>query len=373
MDKVEVYRGAGALAHLAEEWEWLARQLPQRRFCHDLGWWQAYLDALEPDPDSLYFFLFRDSEGPLAILPVKHFVRRWFGLRQREIGFPDEPHMPFRDMLYRPGAAVPAIIARWRDSLSTEHGLEWDVIRFFWVLRESPLTQVDPATFEVRHLVRCAYFVCDAPYENLSRNYSKNFQANLKKARKRWSKEPGQHYFSVTERKDVERYFAEFLRLEASGWKGAKGTASAIALHPSIEKFYRNLIDQFSPDGRLRIHYLKLHEEVIAAQFCLLVGDTLYILKIAYDEQWSKFSPGTILMEDVIRDCIESGRCRYVNLVGEMDWHHDWQPAYDEICGISSFNSTPMGRISRLVNTAKRHLRPHYKKFVKWRRERARK
>ncbi len=357
---IEAYRGLGGLASLAEDWSHLAAQLARPRICHGQGWWRAYLETLEPDPDSLHFFLFRDALGPVAILPMQYRVVRWMGLPRRELAFPEHAHLPFHDMLLRPGADLPALLQGLRSSLGRGQMPDWDLMRFGPVLAESPLAGLDEEQFEIKALSPCAYFVCEPPFERMVKGFSKNFQANLKKAHNRWAKVHGARYFSTVETDEVERGFSEFLRIEAAGWKGLAGSGTAIALDPSLEAFYHRLIMEFAPNRRVRLNCLAIDGQVIAAHFCLIEGDTLYLLKMAYDEQHAHLSPGNVLLDHVLRDGVEQGGFRYLNLVADMEWHSDWLPAHYEVRRIRSFNSTPVGRLSRLKSTGKSRLKPLY-------------
>ena len=84
MIEVEVLRGMAGLEKIRKEWHSLLNQHPRPRFFHFYEWWQAYLKALEPAPDSVHFILFRDRHTPVAIVPLKHRVWRLFGLPVRE-------------------------------------------------------------------------------------------------------------------------------------------------------------------------------------------------------------------------------------------------------------------------------------------------
>jgi len=82
----------------------------------------------------------------------------------------------------------------------------------------------------------------------------------------------------------------EFLRLEASGWKGREGTAMAQS-NGSAELF-RSLCAKFAASGRLQLLALEAGGRVAAMKCNLSAGDTLFCFKIAFDDELKRYSPG---------------------------------------------------------------------------------
>lgn len=87
-----------------------------------------------------------------------------------------------------------------------------------------------------------------------------------------------------------------FLRLEASGWKGRGGTA--FASDPSHVAFFREMCASYSAVGRLQMVALCVDGTPIAMKCNLRSGDRLFTFKQAYDEAWSRWSPGRLVEVD---------------------------------------------------------------------------
>ena len=94
----------------------------------------------------------------------------------------------------------------------------------------------------------------------------------------------------------------EFLRLEASGWKGAAGTAAA--LKPQVSRFLETAVSGLAASGKARVDLLLSGDRPIAATITLLSGDTAWCWKIAYDEGFARYSPGLQLVLDLSRDLL---------------------------------------------------------------------
>lgn len=128
----------------------------------------------------------------------------------------------------------------------------------------------------------------------------RKMRQNLKRSRRRLEKRGA---VSVEIRKGSsagEDFLSEFLALEASGWKGRKGTA--ILNEPSQVAFYTTLVRNFAKQGQLEWHGIRVDGRLIAGQLGVRCGQALILPKYTYDEDFSECSPGHLLTEEVIRD-----------------------------------------------------------------------
>jgi CelD/BcsL family acetyltransferase involved in cellulose biosynthesis len=138
--------------------------------------------------------------------------------------------------------------------------------------------------------------------------------------------------------------FREFLETEASGWKGPNAYGSAISLNPRCIGFYRYLLHHFSGAGHVLIGTLRLGEQVIAAQYCLLSHGTLSVLKIAYDEAYRTAAPGHHLLYATLQYCCETPEIERLSLVTGPAWAPGrWKPDSKDVWDVHVFNESPRG------------------------------
>jgi CelD/BcsL family acetyltransferase involved in cellulose biosynthesis len=365
---VDVYHGRPGLAAIASDWCNLLKILPNRRFFHDYGWWKSYMDALDQEPDMVSFFVVRRGGRAVAILPLKRIKRKWCGLPVQEWELPRHLHKPLDDILSDRSVSPTDIIAALTRTLREHSSGRWDVLSFSCVLKESALSEYVTGKHSrvVTALLKtCDCLACVSSYEDIAEKFSRNFRSNLNKARHKLAREQGVEFQSVTSQPELAASFADFLEIEVSGWKGTKGTGTAIKLHPDLVQFYQSLIDELGPYGALMINSLRVGDKPIASQFCVKDGDTLYVLKLAYDEDWSRVAPGNMLLEHVIQEGIRSKAFQRVNLVGDPPWFKDWQPDSQNVYNIWLFNETPVGLVLFGAMKAKQWLKPYYHKYFK--------
>ena len=95
----------------------------------------------------------------------------------------------------------------------------------------------------------------------------------------------------------VRARFEEFLALEVRGWKGRRGTALASSV--ATGAFARDVVFNRSERGTVRIASIRLDEHPVAIVVAFVAGATAYAWRIAYDEDFARFSPGAQLLLDL--------------------------------------------------------------------------
>lgn len=97
----------------------------------------------------------------------------------------------------------------------------------------------------------------------------------------------------------------EAVDVEADGWKGRAG--SAMRLNPPILAFVRALATRFAAAGSLRIAFLRSGDTAIATCIMLEWNGRLWEIKKGYRESAGRYSPGAILLHDVLREACRRG------------------------------------------------------------------
>jgi|HubBroStandDraft_5_1064220.scaffolds.fasta_scaffold00041_4 CelD/BcsL family acetyltransferase involved in cellulose biosynthesis len=97
----------------------------------------------------------------------------------------------------------------------------------------------------------------------------------------------------------------QFYDLEQGGWKGKRGTA--IACDRESRQFYDSIADYAAQSGYLSLYFLQQGDSVLAAHFAFTCGGGYYPIKVAYDERYSQYGPGHLIIGAVLRDCTARG------------------------------------------------------------------
>lgn len=90
-----------------------------------------------------------------------------------------------------------------------------------------------------------------------------------------------------------------FLRLEASGWKGRRGTA--LVQHDGDAAFIRRAASALAQDGDCEIISLVAGDTTVAAGIVLRHAHRAFFFKLGVDEHFARYSPGVQLTLDLTR------------------------------------------------------------------------
>jgi CelD/BcsL family acetyltransferase involved in cellulose biosynthesis len=162
----------------------------------------------------------------------------------------------------------------------------------------------------------CPWLALPASWEELLATVSSRLRAEVRRRRRMLSQEGSLTFRSVAAGPTLDEDLETFLKLEASGWKGRSGTA--ILSRPETERLYRGFARAAAAEGWLRLHFLELDGEAIAAKYgCAFAGGGTF-MKSGFSEAYRRQSPGVLLLTEVLRSSIEEGLHAY-DFLGDPD------------------------------------------------------
>jgi len=182
-------------------------------------------------------------------------------------------------------------------------------------------------TFSVRiQGAGCGSYL-DVPPEgaDLMGAFSGNFRKNLRKQRARLDELSDVSWRFLRAPECRAHHLESLLALEAAGWKGRDRTAIACSRRDT--RYYRDLVAGLAECGYLELHLLFTQDVLLAAQLAVRVGDTVTLLKIAYNEDYASIGPGNMLLLGLLRRESDSQESRRIDCVTDMPWHANWKMA----------------------------------------------
>jgi CelD/BcsL family acetyltransferase involved in cellulose biosynthesis len=128
---------------------------------------------------------------------------------------------------------------------------------------------------------------------------STKHRQDIKRKERRLSEIGRVEYDALEPDGDIDRWTDEFLQLEVSSWKGRQGGALASA--EASRNYFVTIAKEGFRRGKLMMSAIRLDGQPLALRFSLIAGRGAFALKIAYDENHARFSPGTLLEIENIR------------------------------------------------------------------------
>jgi CelD/BcsL family acetyltransferase involved in cellulose biosynthesis len=175
-----------------------------------------------------------------------------------------------------------------------------------------------------RKTVSAAYVLSNGRWEEYFRSISGQRRYDYQRKRKRLEQE-GRVAVRI-ERPDsravLPHMLQEIFRIEGAGWKGRSG--SALLFNERVRKFITRYSDLACDRGVLRVCFLEVKGVPIATILGVEQEQRFWVLKIGYDEQWARCSPGIQITMETIRYAFDNGLESYEFLGSEEPWQAMW-------------------------------------------------
>ncbi|MGI6525721.1 MAG: GNAT family N-acetyltransferase [Bdellovibrionota bacterium] len=177
---------------------------------------------------------------------------------------------------------------------------------------------------------------------------SPNARHEMRRKRNNLAKLGNVEILNLTSADDVEYWLNTLLNLEDGGWKGKKGT-SLIAI-PEEKKFYEAAFRSAFKRGQLLAQMMTLDGKPIAilAEFLAADKGALYASKTAFDEDFSKYSPGALLLQSVTEQFLKHQGFEYLDSCAEPN-QVMFNRAWKERRLIKHINLSTKNTLSRLI------------------------
>ena len=266
-----LHEGLSGLMHLQADW--LSLHAGASVFAR-YEWTLAAVTHLTPAGSAFFCRISDERDRVVAIVPAvlgSVRVRPFRTLRAISLGLSSE--LAIFDFPMRPNvdaAAVgEAMLGAFREVRSA-----WDLVYWSRVMADGNAARVAKSMRDSRVILKsssvCNTFETTRRPEALFANLPKNMRSNLRKSGKRLSQTGvARARLARDDESTIEQFFDEFLRVEASGWKGRDGKNSAVALRPAVRGFYRSLLAQNSGDFKSDIAVLFVDARAVAVQFLI--------------------------------------------------------------------------------------------------------
>ena len=158
-------------------------------------------------------------------------------------------------------------------------------------------------------------------------------RSNMKRMEKKLAQAGGSVEI-IVDRQDRERAIEAYERVYAASWKPQE----------PYPHFMAGLITQATEGGWLRLGIVWLEAKPIAAQVWIVANGKADIYKVAYDEAFKDYSPGTVLTARLMQHVIEQDGVSEVDyLIGDDAYKKSWMSDRRERWGVVAYNPTTVG------------------------------
>lgn len=339
--QVRCFTGIKGLNDLAPAWQGLFQTCQNPCFYNDWRWHQAVQQHLTPC--NIRYFAVYEGETLIGIVPLNRYTRRRFGLPIVYLTFPTHPVIDLADIVLRRDKFHIDLLDVVLRYINRQRLFRWDALDLSrFPSRSSTYALIGKHAVTAHRSAFVERGVDGSLLTPLSKKQIKNTRRHLNKAKRQY----GDVTFTRTRSvQDIGAAYDLFLEVEASSWKGADGTGTAIRLQPRARAFFQAVLEQFSSTGDAQVNVLYVNGKPAAAQLALRMQDRLALLKIGYDEALKDIGPGGAALLSCLEQ--ESDSTRELSLVTDPPWAQRWHFQTEQIWSYNRFNKTFYAHVLR--------------------------
>lgn len=259
-------------------------------------------------------------------------------------------------------AAVAEAVAGWLTARPS--GRDWDLIRLDGMSPDAPLLRelMDATEPMARAVwpVACPYIPLPSTWEEYEAGLSKKFSRNTRRRLRKLEREADGpvRFETVTGGDELEEAYGDLVRLHAAvrDEKGERGAFRSEARRA----FYRRVVQRFGELGLVRIHRLRVGDDVMATALCFVYGGKTWCYQMGYDLGMGQYGPGYLIVRRVIQAAIEEGCAEVDMLRGDHPYKYEWNAEARTVLK-ARIGSTARGRVVAPVTRWLRAARNEWK------------
>ncbi len=332
---------------LRQQWRALFETLQQKTLFQHIAWHEAFIAGQyrpELHGQLLYATVSRAGQT-IAVVPLSYRKGRRYGLPTRIIELLHPTDMGVRDLAIHEDVDSRAVLDTILQALPNA-GYTWDIAELADAAANSYAYRVfaaaaGPKLSVYHHDSNRLKSVGgrDQCFSLISKSHIKK----TKRKRKHMEALGKVAYELITDPAALPQAFEIFLDVEDSSWKGSDGKKTSLRHDIPQKMFYESLLGNPAPGLNCCAVVMRLDGKPVAAKLCTRTGDTLFMLKISYDDRYQEHSPGNLLLLYALEEFSEDPSIDYISFITGGEWTLRWNPERVPVYQCSIFNRNAMG------------------------------
>jgi CelD/BcsL family acetyltransferase involved in cellulose biosynthesis len=202
---------------------------------------------------------------------------------------------------------------------------------------------------------RSPYIPLDGTYEEFMTRVKSSHRKDLERKWRRLDDQGGLEIELFEGGSGLDAALAEGLPIEGSGWKSERGTE--IVCDPALVRFYTEVAHWASAERMLLLGFMRLAGRPVSFEFMLRDERRVYGLKVGYDPEFAKWSPGMLASLAIWRRLFEDHDFETYELCGDLDATKSrWSDVTRDRVLFQAFAPTPLGRAAHAAEVHARSL-----------------
>lgn len=203
---------------------------------------------------------------------------------------------------------------------------------------------------------RSPYLDLDRPLQDVVAGLGRSYAKSARRRRRRAEELGAVTVRTVTGADGLGPELDRCFAVEASGWKGAQG--SAIACDPAVESFYREVARWAAGRGWLQLDLLEFGDRLAAFELTLRLRGVVHVLKAAYDDELRPLAPGSMLLDATTTAAHRDPGLRRAEWLGaDDDYKRAWTDLAHERRIVDAYPDDLGGAVRASVSRSRQQVR----------------
>lgn len=212
-----------------------------------------------------------------------------------------------------------------------EHKSLWDISDFAEIpedifnssLLSEPNFCINFKAFKVMESSVCPYLDIAREWEEFYRKRKKRkFRYNVERARRKLEDLGTVEFKTLKTWKEIESYLPQIFDVHRKRWKGYY--TGSIFSTLSGENFFRMIAKEYITKGWMDLAVLLLDDQVIAYSYSFKWDGRYFYYNPAYDPKYSNYSPGNLLLINILERLFDMGFKRIDFGRGDLSYKYLW-------------------------------------------------
>ena len=324
---IEKIQSIDVFSALGREWDALLSLSDESTFFLKWDWmftWWKHFGSKE----GLFILLIKKSSGELLGIAPFYITTKWQGLPIKALSYigSDPISSEYLDIICAPEYKKD-IADSIADFLSNQSFL-WDCIALndtlnnsvSYTLLQNKLSGCGFVSVNNGYQL-CPYLKLPSSEQELLGKLSSPLRSTIKRKTKKMLKD-GITFQYTSDVEIIDSHMNSLFSLHQKCWnaRGMPGTLK----DESKKRFHLNIAENLLPKNDIRLYTLNDRENIIAALYGFQYDGCIFYFQSGYDPEWSKYSPGTLLMWMAMNHAIQEGAQVFDFLRGDEAYKKLW-------------------------------------------------
>jgi len=335
MIEVIELRTIAELERVRVEWDELTERVGASVFLSH-GWFMACARNLSTT-ESLKILMLRDAGRLVGIAPLMNSRTSLRRMPLHQVGFLVNVLSPFCDFILEDvEQGIRAILTY----LFTSGGFDvFNCSKLLATSSSAPVLQKELERLGVkgypRQIAEVVYLPIAGPWEDFYNAKSRKFRMTRRSVANKISRLGEISVECASTPDELRPALGSLLQLSALGWK--RKEKRDLLAEDAERDLLTALVGWGSSAGNVRIWLLKAGNDVIAAEFHLVDGTTVYGIRAQYDPQHFSYSPGRALDYEIVERLFKEGFTTYDMGPGVAEYKRNWTDSSYSVLQVEAF------------------------------------